>query len=230
MQKDMCAGELLKVEEDMWDFIWRRNLFQWEVESVYLLLGLLVNVSFSSEQDDWIWKLNPEDGFSVKSAYDSLMELGNSPNLSVWELKIFSNIWDSPAPSKVVAFSRQLLYDRLLTKDNLHSRGMLQQALDVNCVWCGQATESSKHLFLHCNKTIRVWYEVCKWLGVLIVMPPDIMTLFDCFSGVVRNKKVRKSFLLVWHTVVWSLWRARNDVIFNGISKEPLEVVEEIKV
>jgi hypothetical protein len=75
-----------------------------------------------------------------------------------------------------------------------------------------------------------VWYEVCRWLGVLIVMPPDIMTLFDCFNGVVRNKKVRKGFLLVWHTVIWSLWRARNDVIFNGITKEPLEVVEEIKV
>jgi hypothetical protein len=75
-----------------------------------------------------------------------------------------------------------------------------------------------------------VWYEVCRWLGVLIVMPPDIMTLFDCFSGVIRNKKVKKGFLLVWHTVIWSLWRARNDVIFNGILKEPLEVVEEIKV
>jgi hypothetical protein len=230
MQQDICVGDWWKEEEGRWDFIWRRNLFQWEVESVNLLLGLLVNVSLTRDHDDWVWILNPDVGFSVKSAYDSLMGLGDGPNLSEWELKIFSSIWDSPAPSKIVAFSWQLLYDRLPTKDNLQSRGVIQQALDVNCVWCGQTTESSKYLFLHCNKTIRVWYEVCRWLGVVIVMPPDIMTLFDCFSGVIRNKKVKKGFLLVWHTVIWSLWRARNNAIFNGILKEPLEVVEEIKV
>jgi hypothetical protein len=229
-QKDICVGELLNLGEDRWEFIWRRNLFHWEIERLNLLLGFLANVSLSSDQDVWGWNLNPEDGFSVKSAYDSIMELGDSPNLSVWELKIFSSIWDSPAPAKVVAFSWKLLYDRLSTKDNLHSRGVLQQDSDVSCVWCGLSMESSKHLFLHCRKTIRVWYEICKWLGVVIVMPSDIMTLFYCFCGLVRNKKVKKGFLLVWHTVLWSLWKARNDVIFNGMSKEPLEVVEEIKV
>jgi hypothetical protein len=229
-QKDICVGELLNLGEDRWEFIWRRNLFHWEIERLNLLLGFLANVSLSSDQDVWGWNLNPEDGFSVKSAYDSIMELGDSLNLSVWELKIFSSIWDSPAPAKVVAFSWKLLYDRLSTKDNLHSRGVLQQDSDVSCVWCGLSMESSKHLFLHCRKTIRVWYEICKWLGVVIVMPSDIMTLFYCFCGLVRNKKVKKGFLLVWHTVLWSLWKARNDVIFNGMSKEPLEVVEEIKV
>jgi hypothetical protein len=229
-QKDISVGDLWNMEEGRWEFIWRRNLFQWESESFYLLLGLLVDVSLSDAHDVWVWNQNPEEVFSVKSAHDLLVELGDSPLLSVWELKIFSTIWESPAPSKVIAFSWQLIYDRLPTKDNLFSRGVLLQASDTNCVWCGQNTESSKHLFLHCYKAIRVWYEVCKWLGVLIIMPPDIMTLLDCFCGVARNKKAKKGFLLVWHTVIWSIWRARNDVIFNGISKEPLELVEEIKV
>jgi hypothetical protein len=230
MQKDISVGDLLNMEDGRWDFIWRRNLFQWESESVNLLLGLLVDVSLTDVHDVWIWNQNPEEVFSVKSAHDLLVELGDNPILSAWELKIFSIIWESPAPSKVIVFSWQLIHDRLPTKDNLSSRGVLHQDSDTNCVWCGQTTESSKHLFLHCFKTIRVWYEVCKWLGVLIVMPPDIMTLLDCFCGMVRNKKAKKGFLLVWHTVIWSIWRARNDVIFNGISKEPLELVEEIKV
>jgi hypothetical protein len=230
MQKDICVGALLDVADGRWDFIWRRNLFQWESESVTLLLGILVDVNLSGSHDAWVWKPNPEDGFSVKSAHDSLVELGDSTNLSEWELKIFSNIWESPAPSKVIVFSWQLLYDRLPTKDNLLSRGVLNQTSDTNCVWCGETMESAKHLFLHCHKIIRVWYEVCKWLGVLIIMPPDIMTLFDCLCGAVRNKKKKKGFLLVWHTVMWVIWRARNDVIFNGILKDPLELVEEIKV
>jgi hypothetical protein len=49
-----------------------------------------------------------------------------------------------------------------------------------------------------------VWYEICKWLGVVIVMPSDIMTLFYCFCGLVRNKKVKKrlSFGLAYGDLV----------------------------
>jgi hypothetical protein len=45
-----------------------------------------------------------------------------------------------------------------------------------------------------------------------------------------RNAKLRKGFRLVWHTVVWSLWGARNDDIFNGVKKDYSELVEVIKV
>lgn len=24
---------------------------------------------------------------------------------------------------------------------------------------------------------------------------------------------------MIWHVVVWSIWRVRDDVIFNGVSK-----------
>jgi hypothetical protein len=82
----------------------------------------LEGVSLSHEVDRWVWKLNPEEGFSVKSAYDSLREEEDSSNLSPFELSMFSRLWVSLAPSKVVAFSWKLFYDRLPTKDNLISR------------------------------------------------------------------------------------------------------------
>jgi hypothetical protein len=50
-------------------------------------------------------------------------------------------------------------------------------------------------------------------------MPPNLMSLFDCFVAATKNKKTRKEFLLIWHTVVWSLWGARNNCIFNNIVK-----------
>jgi hypothetical protein len=97
LQKDASVGELLKVEEDRrwWDFHWRRNLFQWEVVRVDTLVDFLVNVTLSISDDGWIWAPNPDDGFSVKSAYDSLVECGESSTLSVFEVKIFSSIWES---------------------------------------------------------------------------------------------------------------------------------------
>jgi hypothetical protein len=39
-----------------------------------------------------------------------------------------------------------------------------------------------------------VWYEIFKWLGVVVVMPPNLFLLFDCLSVAARNKKIRKGF------------------------------------
>jgi hypothetical protein len=232
LQKEASVEELLKVEDGRrwWDFHWRRNLFQWEVERVDLLIDRLVNVSLISREDGWRWAPNPDEGFSVKSAYDVLMEGVDRPLLNAFDLSLFSRLWESPAPSKVVAFSWQLFYNRLPTKDNLARRGVLQQDAGRNCVWCDQDPESANHLFLHCRTAHKVWYEIFKWLGLVVVMPPNILSLFACVSDAARSNKVRSGFLLVWHTVLWYLWRARNDDIFNGVKKGVVDTVEDIKV
>jgi hypothetical protein len=213
-EKDFCVGELLKEEGGRrWrDFVWRRRLFQWEEEKVITLNA-------------------PGEGFSVKSAYDSLVEIEDTNPLGDYEVEIFSKLWTSPAPSKVLVFSWQLFYDRIPTKENLTRRGVLQQPLGGdNCVWCNHNLETANHLFLHCKTAHLVWYDIFKWLGVVIIMPPNVMSLFDCFVAAAKNKKSRKGFLLIWHTVVWSLWGARNNRIFNNTAKEDKEIVEEIKV
>jgi hypothetical protein len=93
-------------------------------------------MGFASTVDRWVWKPNEEDGFSVKTAFDSLMGFHIENHCSNFELKTFSSLWDSPAPSKVVAFSWQLLHDHLPTKDNLRVRGVIQHVADSYCVWC----------------------------------------------------------------------------------------------
>jgi hypothetical protein len=58
-QKDVCVGEVLKVdgERRLWEFAWRRNLFHWEVDRELLLCEHLTNVRLSNEFDVWLWKL-----------------------------------------------------------------------------------------------------------------------------------------------------------------------------
>jgi hypothetical protein len=65
---------------------------------------------------------------------------------------------------------------------------------------------------------------------VIIVVPSNLFHLFDCLSEAAKNAKSRKGFRLVWHSVIWCIWKARNDCIFNNVRKELSEVVEEIKV
>ncbi|GAU23391.1 hypothetical protein TSUD_334390 [Trifolium subterraneum] len=185
-------------ENRRWNLLWRRALFQWEEERVDQLLLFIGNVNLSLDEDKWCWVCSPDGFFSVKSAYDVLLrEIVSGPNLNHLKTNIFKSIWESPAPSKVIAFSWQLLHDRVPTKDNLLSRGIINHEMGDICVGCEELLESSSHLFMHCKVAHLVWYEIFKWLGVVLVMPPNLFYLFDYFSAAAFSKKSSKGFRMV---------------------------------
>jgi hypothetical protein len=211
--------------------VWRRRLFQWEEDLVGELETLLRDVKLTSETDKWFWKLEDDGVFTVKSAYLRLAaELVKVDPLPAMECVIFKKIWSSPAPSKIISFSWQLLYDRLPSKSNLFRRGV-GQFLDFqnqNCVWCVNNQETGTHIFLHCCFAQTVWREVCGWLRLDCLIPPNLFILFLGFYEGTIDKKVRKGFLLIWHTTLWFLWKTRNGVIFRNVFKSPKEVADEI--
>jgi hypothetical protein len=232
-QKGAYISEVGEMEGSIWvwNLTWRRRLFQWEEGVLVQLLALVEGWCPSGTPNKWWWKLTLDGVFSVKSSVESISShLVEVESLPPFEESIFAKIWESPAPSKVIVFSWQLLYDCLPTKSNLLIRGVLQSDDGGMCVWCENCCESSKHLFLHCKVAMVVWYEIFRWLGVIVVMPPSIFHLFDCLNVAAKNIKLRRGFRLVWHTVIWSIWNARNSLIFNNVKKDPLEIAEEIKV
>jgi hypothetical protein len=82
-------------------------------------------LTLSEEEDEWKWGLEEDGSFSVKSSYLFLDKLFMpESSLSEEDLRVFSLIWKSPAPSKVLAFSWKLLRDRLPTRNNLALRGV----------------------------------------------------------------------------------------------------------
>jgi hypothetical protein len=97
-------------------------------------------------------------------------------------------------------------------------------------VLCFGSLESLTHLFLHCDFAFSIWVKIFTWLGVIVVMPATLSSLFELLSGLATTKKARKVNLLVWHTTIWLIWRARNEVIFNNSVKAVSDCVEEIKV
>ncbi|GAU35611.1 hypothetical protein TSUD_30280 [Trifolium subterraneum] len=105
-----------------WSFSWRRELFQWEEDLVTQLREVLDPVVLSLEEDYWRWRPGPDGLFSVNSSYNLLVdELREEEELADERVMVFRKIWDSPAPSKVIAFSSQLLYDRIPTRKNLEN-------------------------------------------------------------------------------------------------------------
>ncbi|GAU41463.1 hypothetical protein TSUD_237130 [Trifolium subterraneum] len=153
----MCVSEMV-VETvggtRVWNFQWRRTLFQWEEDNASQLLASLDHVTLSNEVDRYRWSLDLEGCFSVKFAFDSISwEIVECTNLITFESKIFNNIWKSPAPSKVVMFSWQLLYDRVPTKHNLLLRGLFNN--EVVLIVCGAVTRVN-HLV--------ICFSIVRWL------------------------------------------------------------------
>jgi hypothetical protein len=167
--------------------------------------------------------------FTVKSTYVLLANLLRPSEVLGEEVtEVFDHIWESSALPKVIAFSWQLLYDRISTRLNLDIRGIFSPDVSLDCVGCVGRLESSSHLFMHCPKLMVVWYALFRWLGVFVVMPPLIAMFFEVMRGAARNMTLRQGFVLIWHAAIWSIWKPMNNAIFANGAMDPYALIEEI--
>jgi hypothetical protein len=64
----------------------------------------------------------------------------------------------------------------------------------------------------------------------MIVIPPNLILLFEVFRSAAKNNKIRQGFLMISYATIWSIWKARNNTIFAIGSFNPKALVDEIKV
>jgi hypothetical protein len=57
----------------------------------------------------------------------------------------------------------------------------------------------------------------------------DVTHSFDTFGFPFKCRKHKKELNMIWKTVAWSLWIARNARIFDGKETPVGEIVEGIK-
>ncbi|GAU47853.1 hypothetical protein TSUD_404300 [Trifolium subterraneum] len=141
-------------------WVWRRQLRAWEDEMLGELQTLLFTISLQAHSSDrWLWQPDLDRGYSVRSAYQLLTHQVVAPLEAASGL-----IWHSQVPLKVSIFAWRLLRDRLPTKANLTSRGILLVG-DSHCVsGCG-AVESAHHVFISCSMFGSLWSLVSSWVG-----------------------------------------------------------------
>ena len=76
-------------------------------------------------------------------------------------------------PSKVFVFVWRLLRDRLLTKNNLVRRRVIQ-ATDTTCTAACGDLETTNHLFLGCDIYSSIWLLVLHWLNISSVLSGEL--------------------------------------------------------
>ncbi|KAF5207525.1 hypothetical protein FRX31_002888, partial [Thalictrum thalictroides] len=195
------------------------------MESIHVFLR---NKTLGDEHDEWRWKLQANETFSVKSFYSKLLRSHRefSPPLNPFPYKL---VWDPPIPTNVKFFLWTLLLGRVLTADNLLARGI---TVDANCVFCKEASESIFHLFMGCTVINRAWQS----LSGHVVNLDDILHQQD-IKGVLESWPKQSCSILgnaVWqilpYAFLWCTWRMRNQGIFRGKDTSCSELIKAIKL
>jgi hypothetical protein len=232
LQKEEVIGNVGVVADGEWhwNLQWRRNLFVWEEVQYRDFLDAIETFVPSDQVDRWLWMGDDLYGFSANSAYLSLVIESNPFLVCDPVMKFVLNyLWKCGAPSKVSAFSWQLLLDRIQTKDNLVNRRIID-AQQGQCDRCMLGSETALHLFLHCDYAARIWYEMVSWLGLIIILPHDIASSLAILLNCGKNKSEKVGLCLVWNAFMWVLWKVRNNHIFNHDAAIVDDLVEEIKI
>jgi hypothetical protein len=67
--------------------------------------------------------------------------------------------------------------------------------------------------------------------GLVSVVPSTLASMCESFlKGCRKGKQGPKGVLLVWHAVIWILWRARNDKIFSAKEVDADVLFDKIQV
>jgi hypothetical protein len=160
-----------------------------------------MNVTLQDQTDSFVWNLTTTGLFTVKSMYEDLMN-DHTPFLRkyLWKLKI---------PLKIKIFMWFLNNKVLLTKDNLAKRNWKGC---TKCCFCG-AQESIEHLFISCLFAKLVWRMV--FFAFDLPPPSNITNMFgNWLNGV--DKKAKDRIRIGVSALCWSIWRCRNNIVFNN--------------
>jgi hypothetical protein len=107
-------------------------------------------------------------------------------------------IWHKKVPLKVSIFVWTLLPDRLPTKPNMATRGIITPRSHFCMSGCG-GIESVHHLFISCSTFGSLWPLVRSWIDFSAVNSQNLSDHFLQFTYSLGGRRARRSFLqLIW--------------------------------
>ncbi|XP_048494765.1 uncharacterized protein LOC125494915 [Beta vulgaris subsp. vulgaris] len=198
--------------EWVWVISWIRNLRPQDKNEWAALLNLLQHFSITKEKkDSWIWTPSNSGAFSVKSCYLALIKWPD-PLLQ----PVINKLWVGLLPFRIEIFFWLALLDRINTLKNLVAHNIISPA-EASCPFCNLVIEDSVHLFIHCYFAQSIWSSWLKVWNLSWVWPSNLERAFAQWSFPRKSRFFKKVWIASFQVIVWSLWKERNDRIFNHI-------------
>lgn len=125
----------------------------------------------------------------------------------------------------------KLLCRRMATKENLIRQGNIQEIGDPRRVLCKEEDKNTSHVFFLCKfsrDSLTMFYQ---WFEIDMVAHKNPVEHFFFWqhSAMVGRGKSSRLVDTIWIGPEWSIWKVRNDVIFNGKGVVPATIWDEIR-
>ncbi|MFS7939902.1 putative reverse transcriptase zinc-binding domain-containing protein [Helianthus anomalus] len=185
------------------------------------LIHLMRGFVLISVADRWTWVAHDSGVFSVFSLKSFIQPAPQSA-------RNYMLTWNNWVPKKVCLLAWRADKDRLPTRVGLARRSI--QVPTILCVFCGEADETSEHLFVSCSFAQSVWQLITQWCKVSSIYAfgfRDLLVL-HWYSRI--PKKKMKAFHAIILKAIWCIWRMRNDMVFNRKPPSLANVIGSIKV
>ena len=116
-------------------------------------------------------------------------------------------LWNSIVPLKVVFFTWDVWWDKILTMNQLKKRGF---SMTSRCPFCGEAKEAFEHLLIHCPNIWCMWSALFSLSGDCWVCHFLVKDMILGWPSLPLRKKVSKHWTTVPFCLMWAIWKERN--------------------
>ena len=201
----------------------------WDVAKIQLLLPAYENSitsikpSLTGTPDKLVWLGTKSGEYTTKSGYyTAVNKEDNMAGVAIaGGFKWKNSVWNLPCAPKVKLFSWKLLRGAIPVGERLVER---QVPIDPLCKRCS-CSESIVHLLFHCRFAQRVWHLAPLATTLDVSRTIDLMSSWDslCALKCLPPAGITTGSLVPW--ILWSLWKARNNFVFEGHSASPEETL-----
>ena len=222
MHPNMRVSDLIDQIGKDWDVGLLENYVN--PEDIPLIRSLAI--SSSHRRDTFCWSYTRNGQYSVKSGYwvaQNLLKTAEAQEIlepSITKLQAFA--WKLKAPTKICHLIWQLLTGHVAVTRNLARRNM---RCDNYCPRCGDLDESVTHAIFECPPALQAWTLSTTPTSPEVFPLPSVYANMDYLfwrkNSIIEPEQDRDPF--PW--IIWYIWKARNDKLFKGIDRDPLELV-----
>nr|GEX16021.1 RNA-directed DNA polymerase, eukaryota [Tanacetum cinerariifolium] len=170
------------------------------------LVSLVGGISLSVSANRWVCDLTGDGEFRVRDIRTTIDNL-------FLPSSVVATRWVKHIPIKVNIFAWRARLDRLPTRGNLISRGVLSDS--SYCLNCDLATEDSHHLFPRGYLAKSIAQKLYRWWSIQWVDVLNFKDWYILFSSIRLPVKLKSILEGVFFTSWWHLWLFRNRLLFD---------------
>ncbi|KAJ0680603.1 putative reverse transcriptase zinc-binding domain-containing protein [Helianthus annuus] len=135
--------------------------------------------------------------------------------------------WCKWVPTKVNIHSWRMEMGKIATGVALKNRNV--QLGEPLCPLCGSDDESVDHLFIACQAASVIWNGISSWCKIPNIFAFSIKDLLGIYKEIRASESKKEAVQGIILIACWSLWRARNNLMFSHIEIRIDRILSEVK-